>query len=124
MLEEQFEESIFGQKIPNIYNGYRVPDLKKVAYVIQFFANKVRPYKTKLNKLLFYADFKHFCKTGLGITGLTYTAIQHGPVPNNYNTIFEQAAMREYFDIYIVINGDFEGEQFKHSGSLGVEKED
>ncbi|MCU0355353.1 MAG: DUF4065 domain-containing protein, partial [Cytophagales bacterium] len=47
--------------------------------------------KTKLNKLLFYADFLHYCQTGRSISGLTYIAIQHGPVPKRFGTLFEMA---------------------------------
>lgn len=121
--EEYFEETIFGTKTPNIYNGFRVPDFKKAAYIIQFFASKVQPYKTKLNKLLFYADFTHYCKTGLGITGITYNAIQHGPVPLNYNTLFDQIAMKQFVDIYYVYDGDFEGEQFKYPSKVELSHE-
>lgn len=39
--------------------------------------------ETKLNKLLFYADFNHYNKFGKGITGSKYIKLQFGPVPNN-----------------------------------------
>jgi putative zinc finger/helix-turn-helix YgiT family protein len=38
--------------------------------------------ETKLNKLLFYADFNHYKKLGKGITGSKYLKFQFGPVPN------------------------------------------
>jgi uncharacterized phage-associated protein len=41
-----------------------------------------------MNKLLFYADFLHFANHAQSITGLKYKAIQHGPVPNNYDVLF------------------------------------
>lgn len=36
---------------------------------------------TKLNKILFYADFTAFLRTGESITGQAYQKLQHGPVP-------------------------------------------
>lgn len=36
---------------------------------------------TKLNKLLFYADFKSFAIYGEPITGVTYKKLERGPVP-------------------------------------------
>jgi uncharacterized phage-associated protein len=37
-------------------------------------------YATKLNKLLFYADFSHFKHNGVSISGAPYLAFQFGPV--------------------------------------------
>ena len=36
---------------------------------------------TKLNKLLFYAEFMMFAKYGRPITGATYQRLDHGPAP-------------------------------------------
>lgn len=36
---------------------------------------------TKLNKILFYADFIHYGKTGESITGQTYQRLEMGPAP-------------------------------------------
>lgn len=41
-------------------------------------------WKTTLNKLLWYADFTHYKKQGVGITGLTYVRLLYGPVPDEY----------------------------------------
>lgn len=45
-------------------------------------ANHESMTETKLNKLLFYADFNHYLKFGKGITGSKYTKLHYGPVPN------------------------------------------
>jgi len=37
--------------------------------------------KTKLMKLLYFRDFKHFRQTGKSVTGLDYYAWEMGPVP-------------------------------------------
>jgi putative zinc finger/helix-turn-helix YgiT family protein len=42
-----------------------------------------------LNKALFYVDFLHFKRHGRGITGLTYFAIDYGPCPYRYDTLYE-----------------------------------
>jgi hypothetical protein len=36
---------------------------------------------TKLNKILFYADFIHYAEYGQSITGATYRKLNYGPVP-------------------------------------------
>jgi uncharacterized phage-associated protein len=57
--------------------------------MVLFFSEKINPWKTKLNKLLFYSDFTHFKQTGFSISGATYKAILLGPVPNNFQSIYE-----------------------------------
>jgi putative zinc finger/helix-turn-helix YgiT family protein len=76
---------------PNAYTGYKVFDKEKVgillSWLVQSCDNKYND-KLKLNKLLFYLDFSHFKSTGQSITGISYRAIQHGPVPTFYDNIF------------------------------------
>ena len=57
--------------------------------MVVFFAEKMQPWKTKLNKLLFYADFAMYRQTGYSISGISYRAIPMGPVPNNFSSLFE-----------------------------------
>jgi putative zinc finger/helix-turn-helix YgiT family protein len=78
---------------PNIYNGYSRLKLNKLFELISYFANQIVPWKTQLNKLLFYSDFTCYKKTGYSLTGLQYYAIPRGPVPSRYETIFEQAEL-------------------------------
>jgi putative zinc finger/helix-turn-helix YgiT family protein len=73
---------------PNRFTGFRIPDYDKFANVSVYFIDKVKPFMVKLNKLLFYADFYHFKRTGFSITGTQYLAFQHGPVPDNYDILF------------------------------------
>lgn len=44
--------------------------------------------KTKLNKLLFYADFRHCAEFGASISGLRYVRLPYGPVPDGFARIF------------------------------------
>jgi DNA-binding transcriptional regulator YiaG/uncharacterized phage-associated protein len=74
---------------PNIETGFKAFDRDKTANVILYLAECTQPYKTKLNKLLFYSDFDHFRSNAQSITGLKYAAIPHGPVPNHYEYLFE-----------------------------------
>ena len=46
-------------------------------------------FPTKLNKEMFYADFLHYKFHGQSISGLQYQAIQYGPVPVHYDTIYD-----------------------------------
>jgi DNA-binding transcriptional regulator YiaG/uncharacterized phage-associated protein len=101
---------------PSVLTGYVSPNLNKFIELIVFFTEKMQPFKTKMNKLLFYTDFTHYRKTGFGVTGACYKAIQMGPVPKNFDSIFEYAATEDYVDIiYSEFKNDTIGEQFTMS---------
>jgi hypothetical protein len=59
----------------------------------------LQPWKTYLNKYLFYADFLNYKKTGFAISGVHYRAIDMGPVPNNFNSIYEYLVNKNFLDI-------------------------
>jgi putative zinc finger/helix-turn-helix YgiT family protein len=94
------EEYMMGEKLPDIYTGFKVPQLDKFIEMVVFFTWKLKPFKTKLNKLLFYADFLNFKKTCYSISGARYMAIQMGPVPRNFGALFEYAAKKDFIDIF------------------------
>lgn len=78
------------------YSGYRKPNFDKITNVIAFFSYEVEDLlKTKLNKLLFYSDFGCYQGFGHSITGITYRAIQMGPVPAEYDKIYLKLAEDE-----------------------------
>ncbi len=122
-FEEAYERYLLGDRTPNEYTGYKSPHLEKIANMILYFANQVKPYKTKLNKLLFYSDFYHYKKTCFSISGATYQAIQMGPVPKKFGGIFDYAFEHGFVKINFV---DFEngnvGEQFLPSGQKSFDE--
>jgi putative zinc finger/helix-turn-helix YgiT family protein len=87
-LENSFE-SFFNAKFntyePSEFSGHNKLNLDKVFAAIVFFCSGTAIFKTKLNKLLFYADFKAFKEYTLSITGLQYAKLPFGPVPDNYD---------------------------------------
>jgi hypothetical protein len=53
-------------------------------------------------------------QSGYSISGVQYRAIPMGPVPNNFNSIFEYLANNDYIDIYYSTFSDGgTGEQFR-----------
>lgn len=95
---------------PDISTGFKAFDRIKTEHVISFFAERLQPFKTKLNKLLFYTDFVHFRDTAQSITGLRYNAIQFGPVPCNYDILYGTLADIDIIDIEYAMtqNGEIE----------------
>ena len=77
---------------PDHTTGYRKPSLERLAEMIVFFAEELQPWKTKMNKLLFYADFRHFQLHGYSISGAPYRAVTWGPVPKQFDALFDHVA--------------------------------
>ena len=70
-------------------NGYAALSGEKIKNIILFFISKLGGvFSTKMNKLLFYADFYSYKSRGVGMTGLSYRAIQYGPVPDKWNVLY------------------------------------
>ena len=123
VVQNKFDEWLLGEKNPNEYNGYRVPNLDKISNMILYFSKRITPFKTKMNKLLFYADFLNFKRTCFSISGLTYKAIQLGPVPKNFGHIFDTVTERRYVDIEIYDFGGYTGERFVETGQKAFEED-
>lgn len=80
---------IYGQSARNQYNGYAMQSISRLKNTMLFFIEKFSGvFVTKMNKLLFYTDFLSYRETGQAITGLSFKAIQHGPVPNRWSKVY------------------------------------
>lgn len=117
MLNSELGESIYFFKIkakgvkitPNVFNGYQHTSLEKILKAVSLFCFNSGVYKTKLNKLLFYADFKHFKDYQKSITGLTYAHLPLGPCPESFETLFEVLLEedKQLVKAEEIINGQF-----------------
>lgn len=86
--ESMISKLIFPVK-RSIYNGYALTSVNKVRQMILYFLERMNVgYKTALNKLMFYADFLMFKEYGVGISGLTYSALPYGNVPNHFKVLY------------------------------------
>jgi transcriptional regulator with XRE-family HTH domain len=110
----ELKEYLLGNLVADKYSGYREPNLEKLTEMIIYFSEKLMPFKTKMNKLLFYADFLMFKESGFSISGIRYKAINLGAVPNNFQSIFDFLVREDKIEIdYISFSQDNIGEQFK-----------
>lgn len=119
----RFENYLLGDKLPDNYTGYLRPNIEKLTEMVVFFAKNMQPYVTQLNKLLFYCDFLHYKHNAVSISGTRYRAINMGPVPNNYDSIFDYIESTNAIKIIkkendwgyskeFVGNKDFDSEKF------------
>ncbi len=103
---------LFNKLVPDQYTGYRMPSLEKISHMILFFSDNANTWKTKLNKLLFYSDFLAFKNAGYGITGLDYRAIKYGPVPANYEKLYNEIGKGEILKRVHTEERNYEGSFF------------
>jgi len=104
---------LLGDHLADIYSGFRTPNFEKLTEMIVYFSELVQPFKTKMNKLLFFADYLMFKQSCFSISGVRYQAIDMGPVPVNFQSIFEYLANKDEIDIYnIPFPQGYTGEQF------------
>ena len=106
------------------YNGEEMTgsielDLDKVVEVINYLAEKVAVlHKVKLMKLLWYADVLHYKRYRRSITGLAYSALPMGAVPEGY----EQIVMLDGVSFDSIMYGENIGYKFKPTPGFEVER--
>lgn len=77
--------------VSNSLTGYKRTNKEKIGNLLVSFIRECKDEfndRLKLNKLLFYTDFLSYKMLGLSMTGLTYRAIDYGPVPTCYDNIY------------------------------------
>lgn len=109
----KFRDYLLGDYSEDEFSGYKKPSLTKLTEMVVYFSKTLKPWKTQLNKLLFYTDFLIFKKTCFSMSGTRYRAINMGPVPDNFNSIFEYMENNGDVDIWRTQFERGEGEQFK-----------
>ncbi|CAH8248477.1 DUF4065 domain-containing protein [Paenibacillus melissococcoides] len=85
-LSSQLVEMIYKPFENTIDNGYSSVNLKKFFLMIFFFGQE-GVLKTKLMKLLWYADFLMFKRNRISLSGVPYIHKPFGPVPKEYEMV-------------------------------------
>lgn len=91
----------------------------KFVNAVLFFAEQTKADSlgvTKLNKLLYYADFLHYRRFGRSITGDKYTRMQYGPVPSTGFNIIGVASGKLVGDRPTVLEGKVRIRQTTYGG--------
>ena len=96
--DEQVIEAIYRPNNYSELNGYKRFDFKKLVQMIVYFSrNGVN--KTKLMKLLWYADFVHFKRQSISISGATYARLRYGPVPRDHEIVLSHLQRMQFIFI-------------------------
>jgi putative zinc finger/helix-turn-helix YgiT family protein len=72
---------------PDIRSGYRAFDPDRFTAMAAHFCKEPGVPRTKLNKLLWYADFNNYRDSTVSISGARYAHLPHGPAPDNYDAL-------------------------------------
>lgn len=81
-------QAIYADFENDIVTGGVALNLNKVVEMINYLAAKVSNlHKVKLMKMLWYSDNLHFKRNGVSISGLAYSALPMGAVPEGYDQI-------------------------------------
>ena len=73
----------------NAMNGFAPLSLERLKNLLIYILNKCGElYHTQMNKLLFYIDFLSYKERAMAISGLSYRAIEFGPIPNRYERVY------------------------------------
>ena len=83
---------------PSHLSGRRRFHLGKFRNAVLFFCQTSR-WKTTINKLLFYADFRCFRDHQHSITGARYAHAPFGPCPDKFGSLFAWLAERKDIDV-------------------------
>lgn len=97
----------------SLETGYKAFDIDKIENLIIYIALKCKGVlKTKLNKLLWYIDFKHFKEHTVGITGAKYLHLPLGPVPMDYELLTLKLQNEDRLEAQEVVKGEYTGENY------------
>lgn len=81
-------QAIYADFEDDILTGRVELNLNKVVEMINYLATNVDSlHKVKLMKMLWYSDNLHFKRKGVSISGLAYSALPMGAVPEGYELI-------------------------------------
>ncbi|WP_194174910.1 type II TA system antitoxin MqsA family protein [Desulfofundulus thermobenzoicus] len=96
----------------NVFTGFVPFSVEKFRDMVLWFSSMEAPLlKTKLLKLLWYADFLHFKRHGVGISGAVYVHLPLGPVPDNFTFLLGELEWEHKIKIEPVPVGDYLAER-------------
>lgn len=94
---------------PSIENGFKSFDYEKFSAMVVFFASKREELlKTKLMKLLNYADMIFYKENSVSISGLKYAHLPYGPVPEKFDLLLGKIEDDKIAHIEVTFDGKYE----------------
>lgn len=114
-LEQGSRPQVFGTMFaaePSEENGYRAFDYDKFCAMVLFYATRRQELlKTKLMKLLNYADMLYYKENGVSISGTRYVHLPYGPVPERADILLGMMSEDHLAHIDVVYENGYEWHQ-------------
>lgn len=82
-----------------------------VLYIAKMSEKDPRFLSTKLNKLVWAADFSAFCETGRTITGAPYQRGDHGPIPRAMLIVLQRLVKEKRLKLEVISMGGMSGKR-------------
>ncbi|WP_187376745.1 MULTISPECIES: type II toxin-antitoxin system antitoxin SocA domain-containing protein [Butyricimonas] len=90
---ERYEMKRVFSTLRGAENGYAQLSLGRLKNIMLYILERCgEVWYTKMNKLLFYIDFLSYRENGMAMTGLSYRAIDFGPVPERWDRVYSEFA--------------------------------
>ena len=81
---------LYGRFRPSSLNGYTLFNESKASELVKMLAVEgCISFPSSMNKATFYADMLHFKRHGRAISGMRYKALQYGPTPYKFGTLYD-----------------------------------
>ena len=110
-------KSIYADFKDDLDTGGIELNLNKVVEMINYLAQKVESlHKVKLMKMLWFSDVLHFKRKGVAISGLVYSALPMGAVPEGY----EQIVLLDNVNYDVVYYGDNVAYKFRQTPGFKI----
>jgi len=72
-----------------LVNGFAPQSITRLKNLLLYVLGQMgETFQTKMNKVLFYIDFLSYRERGIAISGLSYKAIEFGPVPQRWDRVY------------------------------------
>jgi putative zinc finger/helix-turn-helix YgiT family protein len=86
-FDKALEQLFLSERKIGEFTGYMNFDLEKIKNMILYILYFQETYRTKINKLLWYADFLNYKVYSVSISGNSYTHSTYGPTADDYELI-------------------------------------
>lgn len=87
-----------GEAGQTIHTGYKLFDMERLKNMVLYLAED-SVWKTKLNKLLWYADFLAYRRHACSLSGLAYQRYTHGPMPFHANSMLDALSDEDVIEL-------------------------
>ena len=103
---------LFFSSEPSVDNGFKAFDYEKFCAMVLHIAHRQKDLlKTKLLKLLNYADMIFYKENGISMSGAKYVHLPYGPVPDNFDLLFGTMTANHLVYIEVVYDNGYERHQ-------------